>query len=225
MCHLQTPVNTTTTTMCETAVALELKKTVRFGAVQKCFLEPLPTDLQREHLYYSAEELAFQKQTDIQAKRNFVDAGLELDANDHSMTFRGLEHVLNKRERRRRISKHVKGVLEVQKEQKESGLIGMDDYELFVVSRAQSKDNRKAAQKMAARDAQDAAMVMDEEEELDVSVTETSVSESSSASAFSASRRSRRRGSKKTIKRCVSGFFRKLGAPQQQKGIQRCKTL
>ena len=141
MCQQQKP----TTTTPAAVMPLDLKKQVRFGEIQQHFLAPLPQDLQRQHMYYSHGELQVQKEADMQT------LGECDESFEQGICFRGLETPDHKTERRNRIKKCIRTVLEVHLEQKELGYL--DDYELYIVARANSKSDRKKAQKAAAQDA------------------------------------------------------------------------
>jgi hypothetical protein len=210
--------------------SIPLAKRVRFGEVQECFLNPLPKDFIREHLYYSGAELKHQQNTDIEAKFDASLSDHEIDPD--LVTFRGLEHALSKDGRRQRIKEYVTSVLEVHLEQKEVGY--RDTYEIYMVARAQSKGDRKTAQRIAAMDAREAAAIMLEKcsDDDDVSLTSTSVSSSTHSAISASSRRS-----KKTIRRCVSGVIKAISTNSKnllahkskedpvKLGMQRCFTV
>ena len=169
----------------------------------------LPKDFIREDLYYTSEELKIQKFVDIKAKFESELNNEQVDVN--FVTFRGLEEVCNKDQRRQRIKQHVKGVLEVQTEQREAGCV--DSYEIFIVARAQSKNDRKAAHRIAVLDAQAAAAVLSEAcptSDDEISLASTSVSSCSheTSQVVSSSRAVSSWRGKKTIRRCVSGAIK-----------------
>jgi hypothetical protein len=134
-------------------VPVDLKKSVQFGPIKECPLEPLPLDIQIEALFYTADELFRQRSADVEAKRSAENDNSEFEEGE-DICFRGLENSLNKGERRRKVQEYVRTVINVHREQREMGYF--DDYELCLIAKARSKGDRKLAQRMASIDANEA---------------------------------------------------------------------
>lgn len=160
-----TPLVDNTTSTATATMPVAAKKGVTFGEIQQHFLAPVPEDLQRQFMYYSAEELSIQKEADISLLRiNSDNINTEASLLEHGICFRGLEQTYNtndKTERRDRIRKYIRTVLEVHLEQKELGY--RDDYEVYIVARANSKTDRKKAQRLAAQDAEDVLVLVEKD--------------------------------------------------------------
>lgn len=145
------------------SLSRSLKKKVSFGETQEHMLPPLPRDVQRELMYYTAQELDAQQEADMEKLRlmekssssssNDSSTCISISEDDEEVSFRGLEHALNMMQRMEHIRDFVETVLDAQFEQQEAGR--SDAKELYTIARNHSKTDRKNAQRKAEQDMKD----------------------------------------------------------------------